>query len=82
MAIEGHYDRASVAGVGDDRASVLNNVGLAAAIRGDYDKATKLLNAAIDARGKYYERATDNLALTKELQARSQQASAEPDAIR
>jgi len=73
MAIEGHYDRASVTGLGDDRAAVLNNVGLAAAIRGDYNEASKLLNAAIEAKGKYYERASDNLQLTKELQARGQQ---------
>lgn len=75
MAIEGHYDRASMTGEGDDRAAVLNNVGLAAAIRGDYDEAGKLLNAAIDAKGKYYERASDNLKLTKELQARAQATS-------
>jgi tetratricopeptide (TPR) repeat protein len=72
MAIEGHYDRASVTGVGDDRAAVLNNVGLAAAIRGDYNEASKLLNASIEAKGKYYERASDNLQLSKELQARAQ----------
>jgi tetratricopeptide (TPR) repeat protein len=82
MAIEGHYDRASVTGVGDDRAAVLNNVGLAAAIRGDYDQAAKLLNAAIEAKGKYYERATDNLQLTKELQARAQDIPTMTDAIR
>ena len=72
MAVEGHYDRASVTGVGDDRAAVLNNVGLAAAIRGDYNEASKLLNAAIEAKGKYYERASDNLQLSKELEARAQ----------
>lgn len=80
MAIEGHYDRASTTGVGDDRAAVLNNVGLAAAIRGDYDQAAKLLNAAIEAKGSYYERATDNLQLTKQLQARAQDLSATPNA--
>jgi tetratricopeptide (TPR) repeat protein len=80
MAIEGHYDRASTTGVGDDRAAVLNNVGLAAAIRGDYDQASKLLNAAIEAKGSYYERATDNLQLTKQLQARAQDVSATPNA--
>lgn len=80
MAIEGHYDRASTTGVGDDRAAVLNNVGLAAAIRGDYDQAAKLLNEAIEAKGSYYERATDNLQLTKQLQARAQDLSATPNA--
>jgi Flp pilus assembly protein TadD len=80
MAIEGHYDRASTTGIGDDRAAVLNNVGLAAAIRGDYDEASKLLNQAIEAKGAYYERATDNLQLTKQLQARAQDLSATPNA--
>ncbi len=80
MAIEGHYDRAATTGVGDDRAAVLNNVGLAAAIRGDYDEASKLLNEAIEAKGAYYERATDNLQLTKQLQARAQDLSATPNA--
>jgi tetratricopeptide (TPR) repeat protein len=80
MAIDGRYDRASVTGVGDDRAAVLNNVGLAAAIRGDYDKAAKLLNEAIDAKGKYYERATDNLELTRQLQARAQDIPSMTDA--
>jgi tetratricopeptide (TPR) repeat protein len=80
MAIEGHYDRAATTGVGDDRAAVLNNVGLAAAIRGDYDEASKLLNQAIEAKGSYYERATDNLQLTKQLQARAQDLSATPNA--
>jgi Flp pilus assembly protein TadD len=80
MAIQGHYDRAATTGVGDDRAAVLNNVGLAAAIRGDYDEAAKLLNQAIEAKGSYYERANDNLQLTKQLQARAQDLSATPNA--
>lgn len=80
MAIEGHYDRAAVTGVGDDRAAVLNNVGLAAAIRGDYNEADKLLNQAIEAKGSYYERASDNLQLTKELRTRAEELSNTPNA--
>jgi len=81
MAIEGHYDRAAMTGVGDDRAAVLNNVGLAAVIRGDYREAEKLLNEAIDAKGKYYARASDNLQLAKELEAHAaENPSATPDA--
>ncbi|MGH7023758.1 MAG: tetratricopeptide repeat protein [Caulobacteraceae bacterium] len=79
MAIDGHYDRATMTGVGDDRAAVLNNVGLAAAIRGDYPKAEKLLNEAIQAKGAYYERAADNLQLAKELEARAVQHAATPN---
>lgn len=80
MAMEGHYDRAAVTGAGDDRAAVLNNVGLAAAIRGDYVEAGKLLNQAIEAKGKYYERAADNLQLTKELQQKAQEPAIVSDA--
>jgi len=80
MAMQGHYDRAAVTGAGDDRAAVLNNVGLAAAIRGDYVEAGKLLNQAIEAKGKYYERAVDNLQLTKELQVRAQEPAIVSDA--
>ncbi|HEY7901184.1 MAG TPA: tetratricopeptide repeat protein [Caulobacteraceae bacterium] len=68
MAIDGQYDRAASAGIGDDRAAVLNNVGLAAAIRGDYPEAEKLLNEAIQIKGSYYERASDNLQLAKQLE--------------
>lgn len=80
MAMQGHYDRAAVTGAGDDRAAVLNNVGLAAAIRGDYVEAGKLLNQAIEAKGKYYERAVDNLQLTKELQVHAQEPAIVSDA--
>jgi len=71
LAVEGHYVRASTTGVGDDRAAVLNNVGLAAAVRGDYIQADKLLNAAIAAKGQYYARAAENLELAHDLAARS-----------
>jgi Flp pilus assembly protein TadD len=71
MAMEGQYTRAAATGVGDDRAAVLNNVGLAAAIRGDYIEANKLLGEAIAAKGQFYARASDNLELSKELQARA-----------
>jgi Flp pilus assembly protein TadD len=71
MAVQGHYDRATVTGAGDDRAAVLNNVGLAAAVRGDYREAEKLLQEAIDTKGSNYERATDNLELARNLEARA-----------
>ncbi len=70
MAVQGEYDRAATAGAGDDRAAVLNNVGLAAAIRGDYRVAEKLLTQAIEIKGDNYERASDNLQLAKNLEAR------------
>ncbi|HXU99854.1 MAG TPA: hypothetical protein VG166_05095 [Caulobacteraceae bacterium] len=82
LAIQGQYARASMTGVGDDRAAVLNNVGLAAAIRGDYIEADKLLAEAIDAKGQFYARASDNLALSKELEARAGDIPPTPDVKR
>jgi Flp pilus assembly protein TadD len=70
MAVQGQYDRAVTTGAGDDRAAVLNNVGLAAAIRGDYREAERLLTQAIEIKGDNYERAADNLQLAKNLEAR------------
>ena len=82
LAMEGQYTRASVTGVGDDRAAVLNNVGLAAAIRGDYIEANKLLGEAIEAKGQFYARASDNLQLSKELQSRAGEIQPTPDVKR
>jgi len=79
LAIEGNYARASATGVGDDRAAVLNNVGLAAAMRGDYLQADKLLNEAIAAKGQFYGRAAENLELSRQLAARQDQTPAMPD---
>jgi Flp pilus assembly protein TadD len=76
LAMQGQYDRASATGSADDRAAVLNNVGVAAAMRGDFMSADKLLNAAISAKGQYYARAADNLQIARDLQ--SQRALAAP----
>jgi len=70
LAMEGHYDRASMTGAGDDRAAVLNNIGLAAAMRGDFVEADKLLNEAIVAKGAYYAKAADNLQFARDLAER------------
>jgi Flp pilus assembly protein TadD len=78
MAVQGQYDRAVTAGGGDDRAAVLNNVGLAAAIRGDYREAERLLTQAIEIKGNNYERAADNLQLAKNLEARMASQSSSP----
>jgi Flp pilus assembly protein TadD len=81
LGIEGHYGRATMTGVGDDRAAVLNNIGVAAAMRGDYVTAQKLLNEAIAARGSFYARAAENLQLSQELAARADDAPTEADAV-
>jgi Flp pilus assembly protein TadD len=80
LAFEGAYDRASLAGAADDRAAVLNNVGLAAAMRGDYPNAERYLNEAITARGKYYARAAENLQLARALASRKADTETGPDA--
>jgi len=72
LAWQGAYARAAVTGAGDDRAAVLNNVGLAAALRGDYAEAEKYLNEAMTAKGQYYDRASDNLQLARGLAERRQ----------
>jgi Flp pilus assembly protein TadD len=81
LGIEGHYGRAAMTGVGDDRAAVLNNVGVAAAMRGDYVSAEKMLNEAIAARGQFYGRAAENLQISHELAARTEDATTEADAV-
>ncbi len=76
---QGAYDRASTTGAGDDRAVVLNNVGVAAAIHGDYAQAEKYLNAAMLARGQFYGRAAENLQMTQGLAERGVLAPAKTD---
>ena len=80
LAMKGAYVRAATTGAGDDRAAVLNNVGLAAAMRGDYLQAEKLLNEAMAAKGKYYARAAENLQLSHDLAARAEEAPVAPNA--
>jgi Flp pilus assembly protein TadD len=80
LAMEGHYARAAVTGVGDDRAAVLNNVGLAAAMRGDYLQADRMLNEAMAAKGQYYARAAENLQLSRSLADRQDDLSTAHDA--
>jgi tetratricopeptide (TPR) repeat protein len=82
LAMQGQYDRAVMTGVGDDRAAVLNNVGLAAAMRGDYGEADKLFGDAIAAKGQFYGRAAANLALSHEMAARKSQTAGAADVPR
>jgi len=74
MALKGEYERATQGGASDDAAALLNNAGFAAMMRGDYEKAEDLFNQAIAAKGQYYERASDNLAMAKSLAARQKPA--------
>jgi Flp pilus assembly protein TadD len=76
LALEGAYSRATSTGAGDDRAAVLNNVGLTAAMRGDYPQAEKLLTEAMAARGQFYARAAENLQLSRDLATQADEAPA------
>lgn len=67
IAMEGQYDRAMEGVHGADQAAVLNNVGYAALLRGDYAKAQALFDQAIKVRGKYYGLAADNLQMAQEM---------------
>lgn len=69
LAMDGNYDKASAGSATDDRATLLNNAGFAAATMGDYQQAEKLLTEAVKARSAYYDRASDNLALVKAMKS-------------
>ena len=69
MAMQGEYERAATGGLQDDQAALLNNAGFAAMMRGDYATAEDLFNRAIVAKGTYYARASQNLAVAKALAA-------------
>jgi Flp pilus assembly protein TadD len=72
LALRGEYDRAIDGSSDRDRAALLNNAGLAAAARGDFVKAEALLNKAIELKGEFYQRASDNLSLVRTLASRTQ----------
>jgi Flp pilus assembly protein TadD len=79
LAIRGDYDRAIAGGTPDDQATLLNNAGFAAGMRGDYAQAEDLLGRAIKAKSVYYARATENLKIVRAL---ASQRGAPTDATR
>ena len=76
LALNGDYPAALASGDPADQASLLNNAGFAAGLRGDYAQAEKLLTEAMELRGQFYDRAAENLAIIRSLAAR--QASETP----
>ena len=78
LALKGDYTRAAAAGVGEDRAVVLNNVGLVAALRGDFAESENLLGQAMAARGQYYGRASSNLEFAHGLELKNGPKAEEP----
>jgi Flp pilus assembly protein TadD len=79
LAMQGDYATAMASGSPSDQASLLNNAGFAAGLRGDYAQAEKLLTQAMETRGQFYDRASENLAIIRSLAA---QAATEPVAPR
>ena len=78
--MEGQYDRAEEGADGADaadRAAILNNVGFAAMLRGDYTEAENLFDQAIKLRGKYYALAATNLQMIQNLKSGSNIKSAD-----
>jgi Tfp pilus assembly protein PilF len=63
LALLGRYDEAIAGAADDERALVLNNAGVAAAQRGDDDKARSLFVAALDVHPRHYPVAARNLEL-------------------
>ncbi|HEY1929701.1 MAG TPA: tetratricopeptide repeat protein [Caulobacteraceae bacterium] len=78
MAMKGEYDRALAGGAGHDDAVLLNNVGFAAMMRGDYPKAEELFAKAIAAKGEFYDRASANLVMAHTLEAKPVAATNAP----
>jgi Flp pilus assembly protein TadD len=78
MAMKGQYDRALAGGTGHDQATLLNNVGFAAMMRGDYPKAEDFFNQAISAKGEFYDRASANLVVVHSLEAKPVAAANAP----
>ena len=75
MAMKGEYDRALAGESGHDDAGLLNNVGFAAMLRGDYPKAEELFTRAMAAKGEFYDRASANLVMTRGLESKAVKAT-------
>jgi Flp pilus assembly protein TadD len=71
LALGGDYERAVSGASPDERATLLNNAGFAAGMRGDYAKAEELLNQALKLKTEYYGRASENLKIVRALAAQN-----------
>jgi Flp pilus assembly protein TadD len=78
LALRGDYRRATAVSGAEDRATILNNAGFAAVLRGDLADAEDLFQQAIDARGSSYGRAIENLKMVKALKNSGNPATKTP----
>jgi Flp pilus assembly protein TadD len=76
MAMRGEYEQAVSGGAPGEMATLLNNAGFAAAVRGDYRQANDLLAQAIRSKGEYYRRASANLEYARDMAARDRRGPA------
>ncbi len=69
----------ALAGVSrENMADVLNNVGYAAMLRGDYDVAEAYLTRAVEARASFHSQAADNLRMLKDLRQARKAVAGKP----
>lgn len=78
LAMKGEYVRAMAGAAAAEQATVLNNVGYAAMLRGDYANAKDLLERAMKAKGEYYGVAAANLETNRGLSKNSESAEHAP----
>ncbi len=69
IGLKGEYDRAVEGADPSEKAAVLNNVGFAALMRGDYVAAKNFFDQAIKAKGTYYSLAASNLEAAHNLES-------------
>lgn len=69
QALDGDYATALVGATDSDRATVLNNIGVAAMTRGDYEQAKKFFRQALDENPTFYAVAYENLERARHLSA-------------
>lgn len=69
LALQGHYGPALAGSNPENRAAIMNNVGYAALLRGDHDRAKSLFLSAMAADPGFFEEAKRNLAYVEALQS-------------
>jgi Flp pilus assembly protein TadD len=69
LALQGRYGPALAGTAMTERARVMNNVGYAALLRGDLDKARSLFLGAMEADPGFFKEARRNLAYLETLEA-------------
>ncbi len=68
LALQGHYGPALAGTDPDNRAAIMNNVGYAALLRGDHERAKSLFRSAMAADHGFFDEAKRNLAFVEALQ--------------